>query len=74
MQGDLIAYVRSHEGQRVLVALNLGADPHAVSLPGEQGTIRVSTHLDRDAEGVSGEVNLRANEGVLIELRGSESR
>jgi alpha-glucosidase len=72
MTGDLIAYIRRLGPQRFLVALNLGEDPHAVSfasLPGAgRGRIAVSTHLDRKDEIMDGDLNLRANEGVIISL------
>ncbi len=67
--GDLLAYVRKHGPQRFLMALNLGGEPYAISfadvVPGA-GRIVISTHLDREGEIVKGDLNLRANEGVVI--------
>jgi alpha-glucosidase len=71
MTGDLLAYIRKLGTQRFLVALNLGEDPHAVSFAEameDRGRIVISTHLDRDGEVMDGELNLRANEGVIISL------
>jgi len=34
----------------------------------ERGRIVISTHLDRDGEIMDGDLNLRANEGVVIAL------
>jgi alpha-glucosidase len=71
MTGDLMAYIRNLGNTRFLVALNLGADPHAVSFAatgGGRGHIVLSTHLDRADETVDDEVNLRADEGVVIAL------
>ncbi|MGH8140218.1 MAG: alpha-amylase family glycosyl hydrolase [Steroidobacteraceae bacterium] len=71
MTGDLLAFVREAAGVRLLVTLNLGAEPHAVSFAnviGNRGRIVLSTHLDREDEASHGEVNLRANEGVIITL------
>jgi alpha-glucosidase len=71
MSGDLLAYIRKSGSQRFLMALNLGGDPHDVSFDGSvgaRGRIALSTHLDRDGEVVQGELNLRANEGVVIAL------
>jgi alpha-glucosidase len=71
MTGDLLAYSRRLGTQRFLVALNLGNDPHAVSFEsaiGGRGRIVISTHLDRDGEIMDGDLNLRANEGVVINL------
>jgi alpha-glucosidase len=70
MSGDLLAYIRKLGQQRFLVALNLGGDPHAVSFATPiRGEVAVSTYLDRKGEAVAGEINLRANEGVLIALQ-----
>lgn len=75
MTGDLLAYTRSAGSQRFLIALNLGSDPHAVSFEAatgdlDEGTIVISTHLDREGEIMEGDLNLRANEGVIISLGG----
>jgi len=72
MTGDLIAFIRKLGRQRFLVALNLGNDPHAVSIGSgvtDRGEVVLSTYLDRDGEVMSGEVSLRANEGVIVTLR-----
>jgi alpha-glucosidase len=71
MTGDLLAYTRELGRQRLLIALNLGAEPHAVSFTdaaGREGRILLSTHLDRTNEMTGGDVNLRADEGVIIDL------
>ena len=68
MTGDLLAYMRQSGTQRFLIALNLGGEPHALAAPHE-GTLALSTYLDRDAELISGELHLRANEGIVIALR-----
>ncbi len=71
MTGDLLAYIRNLGDRRLLIALNLGAEPHAVLFPAieaDPGRLLLSTHLDRQGEKITGEVNLRGNEGVLIEL------
>jgi len=69
--GDLLAYIRKHAGQRFLISLNLGGDPYAVSLAGVvrgSGRIVITTHLDREGETMTGDLNLRANEGVVVAL------
>jgi alpha-glucosidase len=68
--GDLLAYVRQHGERRFLIALNMGEMPHAVNFPdrGEHARIVLSTYLDREDEKVHGEINLRANEGVIVAL------
>ena len=67
--GDLLAYERSHAGRRLVVALNLGHGPLAADLPAA-GRILLSTHLDRDGEAVAGRVELRPDEGVIVEVTG----
>lgn len=66
--GQLLAYARQLEGDRIVVALNLGGDPYTLSAEGDalRGRIVLSTHLDRADEGVEHEVHLRAHEGVII--------
>jgi alpha-glucosidase len=69
-QGDILAYRRQFEGaRRYLIVLNLASeaavfhDPH-----NHAGKVAVSTHLDRAGEPVAGQVDLRADEGLVIEL------
>jgi alpha-glucosidase len=63
--GDVLAYVRSHAGSRLLVALNLGPTPNRLPLA-EPGRVVLSTHLDRTHDAVSGHVELRGNEGIIL--------
>jgi alpha-glucosidase len=67
--GDLLAYVREGGGRRFLVALNLGSQ--AATLAANdlgRGQVALSTHLDRAGELVDGDVALRGDEGVIVEL------
>jgi len=75
MTGHLLAYVREAEGERFFVALNFGADPHELSLDSLAacGRMILSTHLDRDGDDPVRSVGLRANEGVIMQLRGGRS-
>ena len=67
--GDLLAYVRSSDGQRCLVVLNFGDQPgQLTSQRLLVGRIVLSTQLDRDADIVDGELTLRGNEGVVVLL------
>ena len=72
-QGEVLAYIRrSRRGESdFLIALNLGAQPQSVSLPGSHasGAIALSTHLDRVDEPLDGSLELRANEGTIIRSR-----
>lgn len=70
-QGDLLLYTRKYREDRVLIALNLGADPTSVSLPQPvQGHVLVSCFADRDDEAINGEIELRPHEGLVITLTG----
>jgi alpha-glucosidase len=72
--GDLLLFVRQHEDERTLVALNFGSEPLAASFAHQlQGQILMSTFTDRASEAVNGEVSLRPHEGLMIHVAiGSE--
>jgi alpha-glucosidase len=67
-QGDLLIYRREAASQAVVVALNLGPDPVAVTTSAIPfgSAILLSTFLDRDGEKLEGMLDLRGNEGVII--------
>jgi len=67
-QGDLLLYRRQQEGQAVVIALNLGAEPVSMAsdASGLAGEILLSTMLDRKGERIEGTLDLRGNEGVII--------
>ncbi len=68
--GDLLAYVRRTENERLLVVLNLGDEACGLSWDalGLSGSLLLSTHLDRPDEVFTDHVALRANEGVIASL------
>jgi alpha-glucosidase len=67
-QGDLLLYRRQQEGQAMVVALNLGAEPVSMTsdAAGLDGEVLLSTMLDRAGEKIQGTLDLRGNEGVII--------
>ena len=67
-QGDLLLYRRRAEGEALIIALNLGAEPASVtsSAIGFGNEILLSTFLDRKGESIEGVLDLRGNEGVII--------
>jgi alpha-glucosidase len=69
-QGDLLLYRRQSAGQTVVMALNLGDQPVSVTagLIGAGSEILLSTFLDRQGEKISAALDLRGNEGVIIEI------
>jgi alpha-glucosidase len=66
--GDVLAYERRHDGKRLLVALNLGADPQRLVLPdwARGGGILLST-LGNAADPSGEALMLRGNEGVILQ-------
>jgi alpha-glucosidase len=70
-EDDLLLYERVSGSERLLVALNLGPHPQpiAVTIPSNQrgGRVLVSSYGNRDGEPVVGTINLRGNEGAIVE-------
>ena len=69
MSDDLLLFVREHAGDRVLVALNFGAEPATANLEAEglRGRLLLS-HLDREGDELRGALRLGPNEGMVIGL------
>jgi alpha-glucosidase len=67
-QGDLLLYRRQSDGEAVVIALNLGAEPVSIAsdAAGLSGEILLSTFLDRAGEKIQGALDLRGNEGVIV--------
>ncbi|QBQ53930.1 alpha-amylase family glycosyl hydrolase [Nitrosococcus wardiae] len=63
-----IAYQRQGGERRLLVVLNLSAEPQNFNIGegGRHGRILLSTFMNREKEEVHGVVELRGNEGVII--------
>ena len=66
-EGDVLAYERRHGAERLIVALNLGGQPHRLELPDWASDCRLllSTVADAALAG-DGAVLLRADEGVIL--------
>jgi alpha-glucosidase len=69
-QEHVFAYERRYGHERLMVLLNLGHGPETMALPADakQGRILLSTHLDRDGERITSAVQIRRDEGLIIEL------
>lgn len=66
---DCFVYLREAGDERRLIALNFSDAPCFISIPGEQsGTIAISTYLDREGKENLARLELRPNEGLLIEV------
>jgi alpha-glucosidase len=67
---DLIAYVRKAAERRLVIVLNLGAKARNFNLAELESDAKVllSTHLDRARERLGDALELRGDEGVIVEL------
>ena len=70
VSGDLLLFARELESERTLVALNMGQEATSVAFVAGHlaGRLLVSSFGDRDEEGLSGSIDLRADEGAVVEL------
>jgi alpha-glucosidase len=70
-EGDLMAYVRKADRRRLLIVLNLGPQPQTFNTADLEApaSLLLSTHLDRGPEELVDPLELRPDEGVIIELR-----
>jgi alpha-glucosidase len=73
--GELLTYVRAHGTEQLLIALNLGNQPLSAALPEDElrGRIILSTFQERSNEPVEGTIDLRPNEGIVIEVKMSRA-
>jgi alpha-glucosidase len=67
---DLMAYIRKAGGRRFLIVLNFGAAARRFNLSELQAgaSLLLSTHLDHAGERLEEELQLRGDEGAIIEL------
>jgi alpha-glucosidase len=69
--GDVMAYERIHDGDTIVVVLNLGSDGQTLDMSevGTHGEILLSTFCDRAGVEWMESLNLRGNEGIVLRLR-----
>ena len=68
-EGDVLAFLRELDGERFLVALNLGGCPASDALPAKYyGTIQLSLEGNRSGEHQSGQTDLAGHDGVVVRL------
>ncbi len=69
-KNDLMAYVRKTEDRRLLIVLNLGANPRTFNMADlrSRGRLLLSTRFDREPEVFADALRLRADEGVIVGL------
>ena len=68
--GDLLVFFRELRNDRLLIALNMGPEPIAVSFPDAKlsGRVLLSSFLDREGEEMLASIDLRGNEGLLVKV------
>jgi alpha-glucosidase len=69
-QSDILAYRRQwDDGRRFLIVLNLSHEVASFqSLVAPSGRIALSTHLDREEEAFEGQLKVRGDEGLIIDI------
>jgi alpha-glucosidase len=67
VEGKILRYHRRQGDDRLAIALNMGHEQARVSHP--SGRVLLSTYLDRAAEDVDESVSLRADEGIIVQVR-----
>lgn len=72
VEGNILSYKRRQGNDHLAIALNLSHEPAQVSLPA--GRMLLSTHLDRAGEDVHRGVSLRADEGIVVQVRSGSKR
>lgn len=65
---QVFGYKRLHENNNLLVLLNFSDTDQELMLPDLQGTVIISTHLDRQDDIIEKRLTLRSNEGLLVRL------
>jgi alpha-glucosidase len=64
---SVLAYFRDSEGERLLIALNFGAEASEFSLGFMVvGRVLLSTCMDRADENLTDVLRLRSNEGIIV--------
>jgi alpha-glucosidase len=64
---NCFVYLRQHDDQRYMVALNFSDQEQVVTVTGHiEGNIVISTFMDREGFIDLSKVHLRSNEGILI--------
>jgi alpha-glucosidase len=72
-EGDCLVYARRAGDDHKLIALNLSRDSVEVEFHGT-GAIQVSTRPDRGRDRVAGSIELRGDEGVVVDLDQERAR
>ncbi|MGH2447415.1 MAG: alpha-amylase family glycosyl hydrolase [Chloroflexota bacterium] len=65
---DCYLYTRRHGQESSLIALNFSDEPRTVSVSNLHGDIALSTYLDRSGPAELSGLELRPNEGLIVEI------
>ncbi|MEA3310077.1 MAG: alpha-amylase family glycosyl hydrolase [Chloroflexota bacterium] len=70
---DCYVYLRAEGEEKRLIALNFSAGPRTLTIPTvSSGNVALSTYLDREGAVAGETLELRAYEGVIVEIDGGE--
>jgi alpha-glucosidase len=72
VEGNVLRYERRQGNDRLAIALNLSQKPAQVSV--FSGRVLLSTHFDRAGEDVDQALSLRADEGIVVQVRSESKR
>lgn len=69
-EGNLLAYIRSYEEKEFLIALNLGSTEEELNIKRTdwEGVVCIATHPEMERQKIKGNIQLKANTGMLIEF------
>ena len=69
-EGNLLSYIRNYKEKEFLIALNLGGAEEELDIkkPDWKGVVRIATHPELEGKKIKGNIKLKANCGMLIEI------
>lgn len=69
-ESNLLSYIRSYDEKKFLIALNLsdGKEELNIKRPDWKGVVRIATHPELEGKKIKGNIQLKANSGMLIEI------
>lgn len=69
--GHLLRFVRTGNGTRLMIAINLGTDPAQTAV--NNAVVLASTGMNRDGEPANGLISLHSGEGLLMKIEDHSS-
>lgn len=70
-EGNVLCYRRKDPKREFLIALNFGnlEEKFKANIPNWKGKVKIATHHRNPEEEISGEIHLKPNEGMVLELQ-----